>query len=376
MAWNEPGGDKDPWKNSGRGNKPPDGPPDLEELLRSAKDSILGLFGLKKRQRPAPAGGGRADGPSNPFTGILPIVLIFLALWAVIDSYHVISARERGVVLRFGKFDRMIEPGLRFTLPRPFESVTRVDVTQVRSSGGKVRMLTRDENLIDIDFAVQYTVNNAKDFAFNVREPDLTLGQVSEAAVRQVVGTTTLDDVLIGSRAQISEGAREILQESLNRYQTGINVTAVNLQDVIVPAEVKEAFDDAIRAREKEQQLINEARADAERLVPTAEGQAARLLQSAEGYRDVLIERAKGDASRFQQLVVQYRQAPEIMRRRLYLETIEEIMAKTPKVLIDQGNGNNMMYLPLDRMVNGANNSSGNNNPARQAPAMSSGGNR
>ena len=355
MAWNEPGGEKDPWNNSGRGNKPPaGGPPDLEEMLTKLKESVLAAFGVKKRA-PRPNGGGTGDTPANPFAGILPIILIFVALWAVFDSIHIISARESGVVTRFGKFERVLKPGLQMTWPRPIETVARVDVTQVRTSGNKVRMLTKDENLIDIDFAVQYTVSDAKAFAFNVRDPDTTLAQVSEAAVREVIGTKTLDQVLIGSRGEISVEASRIMQGLLGTdYATGIEISSVNLQGVNVPAEVKEAFDDAIRAREKEQQVINEARADAERLVPVAEGQAARLLQSAEGYRDVLIERAKGDASRFQQLVVQYRLAPEIMRRRLYLETIEEIFAKTPKVLIDQGDGNNMMYLPLDRMMQGA----------------------
>lgn len=355
MAWNEPGGDKDPWNNAGRGNKPPAGPPDLEEMLTKLKESIQNALGIKKRT-PRPNGGDSGEAPSNPFAGILPIILIFAALWAVFDSFHIISARESGVVLRFGKYERVLKPGLQMTWPRPIESVTRIDVTQVRTSGNKVRMLTKDENLIDIDFAVQYTVSDAKAFAFNVRDPDTTLAQVSEAAVREVIGTKTLDQVLIGSRGEISVEASAIMQGLLGgtRYATGINISAVNLQGVNVPAEVKEAFDDAIRAREEEQQVINEATAVAKRLVPVAKGQASRLLQSAEGYRDVLIERAKGDAARFQQLVVQYRLAPEIMRRRLYLETIEEILAKTPKVLIDQGNGNNMMYLPLDRMMQGA----------------------
>jgi modulator of FtsH protease HflK len=355
MAWNEPGGEKDPWNNSGRGNKPPaGGPPDLEEMLTKLKESILGAFGVKKR--PArPTGGGSGDAPANPFAGILPIVLIFAALWAVFDSFHIISARESGVVLRFGKFERVLKPGLQMTWPRPIESVARIDVTQVRTSGNKVRMLTKDENLIDIDFAVQYTVSDAKAFAFNVRDPDTTLAQVSEAAVREIIGTKTLDQVLIGSRGEISVEASAIMQKLLGtNYATGIEISAVNLQGVNVPAEVKEAFDDAIRAREEEQQVINEANAVAKRLVPVAKGQASRSLQSAEGYRDVLIERAKGDAARFGQLVVQYRIAPEVMRRRLYLETIEEILAKTPKVLIDQGDGNNMMYLPLDRMMQGA----------------------
>jgi modulator of FtsH protease HflK len=259
-------------------------------------------------------------------------------------------------VLRFGKFDRILMPGLNFTWPSPVETVTKIDVTKVRTTSEKVRMLTKDENLIDIDFAVQYTVDDPLAFAYKIDAPEETLVQVAEAAIRQVVGSRTLDDVLVGSRGEIANDARKVMESILSdRYKAGIAISSVNMQDASVPQQVKDAFDDAIRAREDEQKFVNEALAEKSKLVPGAEGRSARLLQDAEAYRDVLIATAKGEAQRFDQLAAAYRLAPEVTRKRLYLETMEQIYAQTPKVLIDkqQSGGNSMIYLPLDRMMQG-----------------------
>ena len=368
MAWNEPGsggdsngnkGPNDPWGKPS-GNKPtggkPGGPPDLEQALIDLKDKFGALFGAKPRPRSGGSGGSSGtEGEGSGFGVLIAIVIGLMVLWTVMDSFHIISAREKGVVLRFGKFDRILMPGLNYTWPRPIEVVTRVDVTQVRSTSEKVRMLTKDENLIDIDFAVQYTVDDPLQFAYAIDDPERTLTQVSEAAIRQIVGSRTLDDVLVGSRGEIANDARKVMESILrDRYKAGILISSVNMQDASVPSEVKNSFDDAIRAREDEQKLVNEALAEKSKLVPGAEGRSARLLQDAEAYRDVLIATAKGEASRFDQLVAAYKLAPEVTRKRLYLETMESIYAKTPKVLIDKqagGGGNSMIYLPLDQLL-------------------------
>jgi membrane protease subunit HflK len=347
MAWNEPGnGRRNPWGDGSGGGGGNNGqPPDLEEMLRQLKRRFAAIFGGK------PGGAGRAGGESSGAGGLGLIIVALLVIWALVDSFHIIDQRERGVVLRFGKADRILEPGPRFTLPRPIESLERVDVTQVRSMSNKVAMLTRDENLVNIDFAVQYTVSDATLFLFKVRDVEDTLAQVAEAAVRQVVGSRSLDDVQVGNRLEFTNEAREIMQRLLNNYKSGINVSIINFQDVMVPEQVKDAFDDAIKAREDKQRAINDALAYAADVVPKASGRKARILAEAEGYKQSAVARANGDAERFTLLVEQYRAAPEVTRKRLYLETMQEVLSRTPKVLIDGDKGNNMLYLPLDKLA-------------------------
>ena len=273
MAWNEPGsggngtggsGNKapnDPWGKPS-GNKPGGGklgPPDLEQALIDLKNKFGALFGAKPRPRSGGSGGnpGSEGEGGSGFGVLIAMVIGLVVLWAAMDSFHIISAREKGVVLRFGKFDRILMPGLNYTWPRPIEMVTRVDVTQVRSTSEKVRMLTKDENLIDIDFAVQYTVDDPLRFAYGIDDPEKTLTQVSEAAIRQIVGSRTLDDVLVGSRGEIANDARKVMESILrDRYNAGILISSVNMQDASVPSEVKNSFDDAIRAREDEQNWL------------------------------------------------------------------------------------------------------------------------
>jgi modulator of FtsH protease HflK len=361
MAWNQPG-DNDNNNSGNNGNRPPNnpwgkkpdnqGPPDLEQALADMKDKLMGLFGAKPQKRGA-GGGSSSEGGSGLGT-IAALIGALVLVFFAIDSTHIIQPSEKGVVLRFGKFNRILSSGMTFTLPRPFESVTRVDVTSVRSFPDTVRMLTKDENLIDISFAVQYTIEDPMQFAFNLDNPEATLQQIAEATIRQVVGSRTLDEVLVGSRGEIATEAKTLAQELMrDKYQSGILISSINMQDAGVPEAVKDAFDDAIRAREDEQRLVNEALAGKSMIEPKAEGQSSRVLQDAEAYRDVLIATAKGEASRFEQLALQYRLAPEVTRKRLYLETMESIYANTPKVLIDKSPGNNqMLYLPLDRMIN------------------------
>lgn len=346
MAWNEPGGGRrNPWGDGGGGGGN-NQPPDLEEMLKSLKQRISGLFGGR-------GGGARRGGGEAPISGggLGWLILALLAVWAAVDSFHILDQRERGVVLRFGKADRILEPGPRFTLPRPFERVERVDVTQVRSMSSRVAMLTRDENLVNIDFAVQYTASDAEKFLFKVRDVEETLAQVAEAAVRQVVGSRTLDDVQVGNRLEFTNEAREIMQTLLNNYEAGITVSIINFQDVMVPEQVKDAFDDAIKAREDEQRVINDARAYAADVVPKANGRKARVIAEANGYKESVVAKAEGDAKRFTLLAEQYRAAPEVTRKRLYLETMQDVLSKSPKILIDGEKGNNMLYLPLDKLV-------------------------
>lgn len=346
MAWNEPGGGRrNPWGDGGGGGNRQE-PPDLEEMLRQMKQRFNALFGGGK-------GGRRSEGES-PAGGLGWVILGVVVLWALFDSVHIIDQRERGVVLRFGEVDRILEPGPRLTLPRPIEEVRRLDVTQVRSITAEAAMLTRDENLVSIDFAVQYTVSDASAFLFNVRDPEETLSHVAESAVRQVIGSRTLDDVQIGNRLEFTSEAREITQKLLDSYEAGIAVSLVNFQEVVVPEQVKDAFDDAIKAREDQQRIINEARAYASKVEPEAKGRAARIQQEAEAYRESVVARAEGDAQRFALLVQEYRRAPEVTRKRLYLETMQDVLSRTPKVLIDKDQGNNMLYLPLDKLVPGA----------------------
>jgi modulator of FtsH protease HflK len=344
MAWNEPGGGRrNPWGDGGGGGGGGQ-PPDLEEMLRQMKQRLSALFGGK-------GGGNRGGGDNSAAVGGLGwLILAVLLVWMLVDSFHIIDQRERGVVLRFGKADRILEPGPRFTLPRPIETVERVDVTQVRSMSSRVPMLTRDENLVNIDFAVQYTVSDATNFLFKVRDVEETLAQVAEAAVRQVVGSRTLDDVQVGNRLEFTNEAREIMQRLLNSYEAGISVSIINFQDVMVPDQVKEAFDDAIKAREDKQRAINDALAYAADVVPKAIGRRARILAEANAFKETAIARAEGDAKRFTLLVEQYRAAPEVTRKRLYLETMQDVLSKTPKILIDGSKGNNMLYLPLEKL--------------------------
>jgi modulator of FtsH protease HflK len=346
MAWNEPGNGKrkDPWGDGGRNQGP-----DVDEFLRKLKNS-MSIFGGRKGT------GGGADGAGGGAGagGIGWLLLGLLVLWVAFDSWHMVDERQRGVVLRFGEYDRLMPQGLNLAWPRPIERVHKVDVTSVRAFTSQSRVLTRDENIVIVDFNVQYQVLDPVQFLFGARNPEEILKQASESAVRGVIGTSPMEVVLSGQRAELIAQAREITQTSLELYRTGLHVTDLSLQNARPPGEVREAFDDAISAREDRQRIENEARAYASRVIPEARGQAARVTQEAEAYREALIARATGEADRFSLLVQEYRRAPEITRKRLYLEAMQEVLANNPKVLIDDRDGNNVLYLPLDRIGSGA----------------------
>jgi len=342
MPWKEPGkGSKDPW-NSG------DQPPDLDEVFRNVNRRLKSIFG-------GSGGEGRSSGTSsgsNGFGGMLSIGLIALLLWVGWNSVHIIDQAERGVVLRFGKYNRTLDPGINVTLPRPIETLDTVNVSNVRSVEDRGQMLTEDENLVELNFTVQYRVLAAQDFLFEVRDPEATLQSAAESALRESVGTNSMDTVLSGAgREKVAQDTERVLQETLDLYNAGIQITEFTLKDVNVPLQVRDAFSDVNKAREDRQRFIEESRVHANSVVPEARGQAARILQEAEGYKQSTIALAEGDAMRFGLVLDEYRKAPEITRKRLFLETMESVFARSSKVLLDAESNGNVLYLPLDKMT-------------------------
>jgi len=359
MAWNEPGGgnNKDPW--GGRGDQ---GPPDLDEVVRKMQDKLGGLFGRRKGR----AGGGGGGGARAGFTGFGLVGIIVLVVW-LFSGIYIVDAGKRGVVLRFGAFTEATMPGPHWHIPYPIEQVEIVDVEQrrfieigYRSGGGgqsavsvprEALMLTQDETIVNIQLAVQYQVDDPRLYLFNVRDPDAVLKQCAESALREVVGKSKMDFVLQEGRAEVVNRTKVLMQEILNSYNSGLLVSDVNLQDAQPPEEVQGAFSDAIKAREDRVRLKNEAEAYANDVIPKARGSAARQLQEAEAYRESLIAKAEGEASRFTQLLGEYTKAPEVTRKRLYLETMESVMSRTGKVVVDSDGTGNLMYLPLDQLL-------------------------
>ncbi len=362
MAWNKPGngnsGNRDPW---GSGSGPRQGPPDLDEIVRNIQNRLSGLFGGGKG-----GGGGKVSMGKAGGIGVGVIIAIVAGLW-LLSGFYIVKQAERGVVLRFGKLQEVTEAGLHWRLPFPVDSVEKVDVQNVfqmevgyRSDArtGRVSqvpkealMLTEDENIVDIEFAVQYRISNAADYLFNVKDPEITIGQATESAIREIVGKSTLDFVITEGRADVANNTQAVLQKILDRYKTGIFITTAKMQKAQPPEQVKAAFDDAVKAREDEQRFKNEAQAYANDILPRARGKAARLVQEGEGYKVSVIARAEGDARRFTQIATEFAKAPEVTRERLYLETMEDVLSNSTKVFIDQKGGNNILYLPLDKIV-------------------------
>jgi len=352
VAWNEPGkpGDKDPW---GQRRKPDGGGPDLDRIVKNIQQKLSGLFGGM--------GGGHAGG-----FGFGLVLAVALVIW-LLSGFYIVNQGERGVVLRFGKKAEITDAGLRWHLPYPIEKVEKVNVEKVSTieigyrsnprTGSKSKvpkealMLTQDENILDIEFAVQYKIKNAADYLFDVRDPETTIVQATESAVREVVGRSTLDFALTEGRDQVARSAREVLQEILDKYKTGVQIVTVETQKAQPPDEVKPAFDDAVKAREDEQRLKNEAEAYANDVIPRARGAAARVLQEADGYKASVIAHADGDARRFSQVASAYAKAPVVTRERLYIDTMQQILSNTTKIFVDQKAGNSLIYLPLDKLV-------------------------
>ena len=358
---NQPGGGK-----RGGGNQ---GPPDLEELWRDFNRRLSGLFGSK-----GGGGGGGGDDSGNRMPSISPkqfgggigIILMLVAVVWLGSSFYIVDASQRGVVLQFGRFNETTEPGLRWRLPWPIQSHEIVNVTGVRtievgyrgSDKNKVLkealMLTDDENIVNVQFAVQYLLSDPRAYLFNNRHPDDTVMQAAETAIREVVGKNKMDFVLYEGRDQIAANTQKLIQDILDRYKTGILIRSVNMQSTQPPEQVQAAFDDAVKAGQDRERHKNEGQAYANDVIPRARGAASRLMEEATGYRQRIIVTAEGDASRFKQVLTEYSKAPEVTRSRMYLETVQQVYANTSKVMLDAKGSGNLLYLPLDKLMQAA----------------------
>jgi membrane protease subunit HflK len=335
-----------------RGNE---GPPDLDELWRRFNQRLSGLFGGRRGGRPEGPGAGRSGG------GVWLVLALVVVVWLA-SGFYIVDASQRGVVLRFGKYAETTQPGPRWHLPWPVESVEIVNVSEVRTVEVGYRnnvrskalneslMLTDDENIIDLQFAVQYLRADPESYLFYNREADQAVQQVAESAIREIVGRNKMDFVLYEGREQIAADAQTLMQQILDRYQTGITVSKVTMQNAQPPEQVQAAFDDAVKANQDRERQINEGQAYFNDVVPKARGSASRLLQEADGYRQRVIAAAEGEGARFRQIVAEYRKAPRVTRERLYLEAVQQVLTNASKVLIDQRSNSNLLFLPLDKL--------------------------
>jgi membrane protease subunit HflK len=342
MAWNEPGGNsnnQDPWGGRKGGGR--QGPPDLDEAFRKLQESLNGIFG----------GGKKRSGGEGGGFGLLGIgVALLFAVW-LWNAIYIVDAQEQAVILRLGKYHETVGQGLNIYFP-PIDKKFQENVTRERTFSVQGQMLTEDENIVEVPLTVQYKISNLEAFVLNVDQPEISLQHATESALRHVAGSTSMDEVITLGREQMSLEVSKRLQTFLDTYGTGITVTQVNIQRATAPAEVKDAFDDVIRAREDEQREKNQAETYANGVVPEARGQSQRIIEDANGYRDEVVSRAQGEADRFTKLVAEYRKAPEITRQRLYLDTMQEVYRNTSKVLVTGKDGqSNLLYLPLDKMI-------------------------
>jgi len=356
MSLNDPQWGKRGSSNSG-------GPPDLEEIWRNVNRRVNSMFNRR-------GGGGDADGggggmrPTLPLGGAVLLAALVVVVWLA-SGFYIVDEGRRGVVTRFGKYTETTLPGPRWHLPFPVEAVQLVDFSQVKTievgyrntPKNKVEreavMLTDDENIIDIQFAVQYNLKSAEDYVFKNNRPDQIVQYLAETAIREVVGKSKMDFALYEGREQIAKQTEQLMQQMLDRYETGVFVQKVTLQTVLPPDKVQAAFDDAVKAGQDRERLKNEGQAYANDVVPRARGMASRLLEEANGYNTEVVQKSEGDASRFRQVLVEYQKAPAVTRDRLYLDMMQTVLGSSPKVVVDQkaGGGGNLLYLPLDRLL-------------------------
>jgi membrane protease subunit HflK len=344
MAWNEPGGDKDPW--SGKGGD--QGPPDLDEVVKKLQDKFGGLFGSGKSNGGNSGSSSDGSGPGSKTVSVLIAVAI---LGWLFSGIYIVQPAERGVVLRFGAYSETTQPGPHWHIPFPVERVIKVDVDRITSFRHKAQMLTRDENIVDVELTIQSRIQDAADFLFQDRDPKKTLQDATETAVRETIGKNDLDFILTQGRGAIADRIKNGAQGLVDDYKTGLVITSVNMQPAKPPEQVKSAFDDAIKAREDKERLENQAEAYANQVVPEARGEAARRLAEATAYRDRVIAEAEGDVSRFNAVLKEYQRAPGVTRERLYLDAVEAMLGQTNKVMLDVEGNNSLMYLPLDKLI-------------------------
>ncbi|MGO2131539.1 MAG: FtsH protease activity modulator HflK [Halomonas sp.] len=367
MAWNEPGGGNqhDPWGGGGRrggsgggGDKNNQGPPDLDEALKKFQDKLNSMLGGRKKGS-GNKGGGNGDNNKggggggklsrSPFTLPGLLLIVALAVWAA-SGFYLVDQAERGVVLRFGKFQEVVTPGLHWNPPL-IDEVRMVNVTRVRSLQQTQAMLTQDENIVSVEISAQYQVANPKDFVLNVRDPALSMENALDSALRHVVGGTDMIDILTSGREILGSAVFSRLQSYLDSYGAGIRLQTINVESTSPPDAVRDAFDDVIRAREDRQRTINQAMAYANAIIPKAQGQAQRLIEQGQGYRESVVAESRGQANRFGALLAEYQLAPEILRQRLYLDTLSEVYGNNAKMLIDVSEQSPLMVLPLERLT-------------------------
>jgi membrane protease subunit HflK len=346
-----------------KNNNNNEGPPDLDEILRKLQQKIAGLLGFRGRGGGTPAGPGNSGNMNAAVGGgVIFIILLIVGVWLA-SGFYIVDEGRRGVVLRLGKYLETTMPGPRWHIPPPIESHEVVNVAGVRTvevgyrgnpknkQPQEAQMLTDDENIVDVQFAVQYTLKSPEDFIFNNKNPEDNVLQAAETAVREVVGKSKMDFVLSQGRSEISSRVKLLMQQILDRYKTGINVTTVNLQGAQAPEQVQAAFEDVVRAGQDRERFKNEAQAYANNVVPKAKGDAARLIEEANGYRQSVVTTAQGNAARFRQVLSEYEKAPQVTRERIYLETMQQILTSTSKIVVDQKAGQNLLYLPLDKLM-------------------------
>jgi membrane protease subunit HflK len=339
MAWDD--GDKgNPWRSD-----KDKGPADLDAVVRDLQRKLAGLF------RGGRGGGGRIGGEPTLNSGFLASGAVLLALlWALTGVYTVDEA-ERGVVLRFGAYQGLTQPGLRWHLPWPIESAETINIGATERLSYQGSMLTRDENIVNVDVVVQFRRTDPQSFLFNMRDPEETLADVTASAIREVVGRNVLDFILTEGRAEVARDTQDLLQATLDAYGAGVTIYEVNLQDANFPREVESSVQDSIKAREDRERRILEAQTYSNEILPRARGEAARRGQAAEAYKAQVTADAEGEADRFTQILTEYAKAPGVTRERIYIETLEEVLANSTKVLVDTDGGNNLLYLPLDQLM-------------------------
>ena len=366
MAWNEPGNngngndkDKDPWGGGRKGGD--QGPPDIDEVLRNLTKKFNSLFGGGSRG--SSSTGSSSSGGGGLSAGLIAgLVAVVAVIWGFM-GFYIVDEAERGVVLRFGKvLDLTVQPGLHWN-PPVVDEVSLVNVSELNAKTYENRaMLTTDENIIDIAVTVQYLIQDPVKYVIAVQDPELSLDNASESAIRHVVGGNFMDQILTTGRDRMAADVQERLQDYMNVYNTGIFVSQVNVVDAQPPDAVRPAFDDVIRAREDEQRVQNQAQQYSNQIIPEARGEAQRRIEAANAYSAEVVAEATGDASRFDQLLTEYLKSPEVTRQRLYIDSIEDVMTASSKIMVDVEGGNNMLFLPLDKLMEQSNSSINSNN--------------